>query len=252
MPMDETTAILDSSRPIDDIINDLKEKSVCVPLWDELIKDYEPTLHAIVSDTITRKDKTKSDGTTEKASRIYIGLEKLLTKRMTEFMFSIPVKRVYHNIEDNETRQQIAKAIENIYKYARIDSENIKRGNSYFASCEVFTIWYTVENPNYLYGFQSRFKLKCKTYSPMDGVRLYPLLDELGDMIAMSFEYSKKVKDKGILFFETYTSKFHYKWKQNGEGWEQIKAEPITILKIPGVYIYRPAPIYHGLSYLRN
>ena len=45
MPMDETTAILDSSRPIDDIINDLKEKSVCVPLWDELIKDYEPTLH---------------------------------------------------------------------------------------------------------------------------------------------------------------------------------------------------------------
>lgn len=130
--MDEITAILDSSRPIDDIINDLKEKSVCVPSWDELIKDYEPTLHAIVSDTITRKDKTKSDGTTEKASRIYIGLEKLLTKRMTEFMFSIPVKRVYHNIEDNETRQQIAKAIENIYKYARIDSENIKRGNAYF------------------------------------------------------------------------------------------------------------------------
>lgn len=198
--MDEITAILDSSRPIDDIINDLKEKSVCVPSWDELIKDYEPTLHAIVSDTITRKDKTKSDGTTEKASRIYIGLEKLLTKRMTEFMFSIPVKRVYHNIEDNETRQQIAKAIENIYKYARIDSENIKRGNAYFASCEVFTIWYTVENPNSLYGFQSRFKLKCKTYSPMEGVRLYPLLDELGDMIAMSFEYSKKVKDTKILF----------------------------------------------------
>ena len=170
----------------------MKEKSVCVPLWDELIKDYEPTLHAIVSDTITRKDKTKSDGTTEKASRIYIGLEKLLTKRMTEFMFSIPVKRVYHNIEDNETRQQIAKAIENIYKYARIDSENIKRGNAYFASCEVFTIWYTVENPNSLYGFQSRFKLKCKTYSPMEGVRLYPLLDELGDMIAMSFEESQR------------------------------------------------------------
>ena len=134
IPMDEITAILDSSRPIDDIINDLKEKSVCVPSWDELIKDYEPTLHSIVTDTVTRKDKIKSDGTIEKASRIYIGLEKLLTKRMAEFMFSIPVKRVYHNIEDNEDRQQIAKAIENIYKYARIDSENIKRGNAYFAS----------------------------------------------------------------------------------------------------------------------
>lgn len=250
--MDEITAILDITRPVDNIINDLKGKSVHVPSWDNLIKDYEPTLHSIVNDNIGRKDKVKSDGTVEKASRIYIGLEKLLTKRMTEFMFSIPVKRVYHNIENNETRQQIAKAIENIYKYARIDSENIKRGNAYFASCEVFTIWYTVENPNSLYGFQSKFKLKCKTYSPMEGVGLYPLFDELGDMVAMSFEYKKKVKDEEIAFFETYTSKIHYKWKQQGSGWEQIKAEPIAILKIPGVYVHRPVPIYHGLSYLRN
>lgn len=250
--MDEITAILDRTRPVDNIINDLKEKTVCVPSWDKLIKDYDPNSHAIVTDDVGRKDKIKSDGTVEKASRIYIGLEKLLTKRMTEFMFAIPVKRVYHNIENNEIRQQIAKAIENIYKYARIDSENIKRGNAYFASCELFTIWYTVENPNSLYGFQSSFKLKCKTYSPMEGVKLYPLIDELGDMIAMSFEYSKKVKDKEIVIFETYTSDFHYKWKQNGEGWEQVKAEPISILKIPGVYVYRPVPIYHGLSYLRN
>ena len=250
--MDEITAILDSTRPVDDIINDLKEKTICVQSWGELIKDYEPTLHAIVTDAAGRKDKVKSDGTIEKASRIHIGLEKLLTKRMTEFMFSIPVKRTYHNVEDNETRQQIAKAIENIYKYARIDSENIKRGNAYFAACEVFTIWYTVENPNSLYGFQSKFKLKCKTYSPMDGVKLYPLIDELGDMIAMSFEYSKKVKDGNIIFFETYTSDIHYKWRQQGSGWELVKAEPISIMKIPGVYAYRPVPIYHGLSDLRN
>lgn len=250
--MDEITAILDNSRPASNIINDLKKKTVDVPSWGKLITDYEPTLHPIVTDTATRKDKIKSDSTVEKASRIYIGLEKLLTKRMTEFMFAIPVKRVYHNIDDNETRQLIAKAIENIYKYARIDSENNRRGTAYFASCEVFTIWYAVENPNTLYGFQSKYKLKCKTYSPMDDVRLYPLLDELGDMTAMSFEYSKKVGDEMITFFETYTSDAHYKWRQNGGEWEQIKAETIVILKIPGVYIHRSVPIYHGLSYIRN
>ena len=199
--MDEITSILDNSRSADEVINDLKEKSVAVPSWSKLINDYEPKLHTIVSDTVTRKDKIKSDGTVEKASRIYIGLEKLLTKRITEFMFSIPVRRVYHNIEDNEIKQQIAKAIENIYKYARVDSENIKRGNNYFASCEVFTIWYAVENPNTLYGFKSKYKLKCKTYSPMDGTKLYPLLDELDDMVAMSFEYSKKIKDKDCLLY---------------------------------------------------
>lgn len=252
MPMDEITAILDSTRPVDNIINDLKEKSVCVPSWDKLIKDYEPTMHDIVTDTVTRQNKVRSDGTVEQASRIYVGLEKLLTKRITEFMYSIPVKRIYHNIEGNPTRQQIAKAIEAIYKYARIDSENIKRGNAYFASCEVFTIWYTVEGPNTLYGFTSRYKLKCKTYSPMDGVKLYPLLDELGDMIAMSFEYTKKVKNEQITFFETYTANMHYKWKQEGSGWELVKSEPVAILKIPGVYAYCSVPIYHGLSYIRK
>lgn len=253
--MDEITVILDSGRPVDDIINDLKNKSVVVPEWSKLLKDYEPTKHRIVDDKETRKDKIKSDGQVEKASRIYIGLEKLLTKRTTEFAFAIPVRRIYHNTEDNEKRQQIAKAIEAIYKYARIDSENIKRGNAYFASCEIFTIWYAVEKPNSLYGFKSKYKLKCKTYSPMDGVKLYPLFDELSDMLAMSFEYKKKIKDKEVTFFETYTADKHLKWKQQDGDWESvIEPEKITFFlgKIPGAYTYRSIPIFHGLSYIRE
>ena len=255
--MDEITSVLaaifDSGRPVADVISDLKNKTVVVPEWSESLKDYEPTEHNIVKDTTTRKDKVKSDGTLEKASRIYIGLEKLLTKRTTEFAFAIPVRRVYHNTENDDKRQQIAKAIEAIYKYARIDSENIKRGNAYFASCEIFTIWYAVEKPNSLYGFKSKYKLKCKTYSPMDGVKLYPLFDELGDMLAMSFEYKKKLKDKEITFFETYTDDKHYKWKEQDGIWIAM-SEPQTImlLKIPGAYAFRQNPIYHGLTHLRE
>lgn len=251
--MNEITRILDLSRPVGDIICDLKGKTVLLKPWSELIKAYEPKMHEIVNDKTNRKDKIRKDGSKEEAARIYIGLEKLLTKRMTEFMFAIPVKRIYHNIEGSETRQQIAKAIESIYKYARIDSENIKRGNSYFAACEIFTIWYVVEKPNTLYGFNSRYKLKCKTYSPMDGVRLYPLLDELDDMLAMSFEYKKKVKDEEITYFETYTADHHYKWKQQGNEWEAVgTAEEIKLMKIPGVYAFRPVPIYHGLTRIRK
>lgn len=143
--MDEITAILDPSRNATDIINDLKQKSIDIPEWSKLIIDYEPTMHKIVHDHCSRKDKERSDGVVEFASRIHVGLEKLLTKRMTEFMYAIPVKRIYHNTEGNKVRQQISKAIEAIYKYARIDSENIKRGVAYFASCEIFTIWYVVQ-----------------------------------------------------------------------------------------------------------
>ena len=251
--MNEITQILNSGLSVETVINALKDKSIDVPSWGSLIKAYDPKLHEIVSDTITRKDKIKSDGTKEEAARIYVGLEKLLTKRMTEFMFAIPVKRIYHNIEGSETRQQIAKAVEAIYKYARIDSENIKRGTAFFASCEIFTIWYVVEKPNTLYGFKSKYKLKCKTYSPMDGVGLYPLFDEYGDMLAMSFEYKKKVKDKEITYFETYTSDRHYKWKDDGNGWiEVLSGEPIRLMKIPGVYAYRPDSIYHELTHIRK
>lgn len=251
--MDEITVILDSGRPISDVIDDLKNKSVEVPEWSKLLKDYEPTKHKIVDDKETRKDKVKSDGILEKASRIYIGLEKLLTKRTTEFAFAIPVRRVYHNTDDSDKRQQIAKAIEAIYKYARIDSENIKRGNAYFASCEIFTIWYAVEKPNTLYGFDSKYKLKCKTYSPMDGVKLYPLFDEMDDMLAMSFEYKKKIKDKEVTLFETYTADKHYTWKQQEGTWKEIsKPQNIALLKIPGVYAFRHEPIYHGLSHIRE
>lgn len=250
--MKDINEILDMSRPADSIVADLKDKSVYVPEWDALRKDYEPTEHMIVKDTINRRDKIKSDGTVDKAARIHIGLEKLLTKRMTEFMFAIPVRRVYHNIEDNPTRQAIAKAIEGIYKYARTDSENIRRGNAYFASCEVLTIWYTVENPNTLYGFKSRYKLKCRSYSPMDGVGLYPLIDETGDMLAMSFEYCRYDGDERMTYLDTYTDKARYQWRQQGAGWEMMKMEPISILKIPCIYACRPAPVWYGLSGIRN
>ena len=77
------------------------------------------------------------------SARIHVALEQLATKRMTEFMFAIPVRRVYTNAEDDR-KKEIVKAIESIYKYARLETENLKRSIKYFASCEIFTLWYTV------------------------------------------------------------------------------------------------------------
>lgn len=238
-------------------VSALKEKSVCVPEWETLLEDYEPTKHAILEDKTSRVDKHRSDGTEEPASRISIGLEKLLTKRVNEFTFAIPVRRVYTNTEDNEKRQQIARALELIFKYARIDSENIRRGLAYYACCEILTIWYTVEKEHTLYGFPCKKKLKCQTFSPMNGTKLYPLFDEQGDLVAVSVEYLRKVKKTEMQFFETYTAEKHFKWANdtaNG-GWKELTVEggeDIEIMKIPAIYNYRPTPVYHGLTGLRK
>ena len=252
--MDGITEIIKEGRPIGDIIADLKEKQLDIPNWfEDLYLKYEPTKHEIVSDTTTRRDKIRKDGAKDEASRIYIGLEQLLVKRITEFTCAIPVKRVYHNTEENETRQQIAQAIEKIYKYARIDTENIKRMHSYYASCEACTLWYVEKKPNTFYGFNSEYKLKCRTYSPMDDIGLYPLFDDRGDMIAMSFEYVTRKGEDKIQNFETFTADKHYRWHLNGESWvETTPSEDIELLKIPVTYIWRPTPVFHGLSHIRK
>lgn len=252
------------SGNISETIDMLKNKSVSVPSWDNLVKDYEPTMHGILSDTTTLKDKIRADGQLDKSSRIIIGMEKLHVRRLSEFTFSIPVKRVYHNVDDNKLRKDIVKAIESVYKNVRIDSENLKRATALYASCEIFTVWYAVKKRNRLYGFDSEYKLKCKTFSPMNGVRLYPLLNEMDDMLAMSFEYKKTVKDKEVTFFETYTKDKHYIWKQSdGVGkWDVVltqqtedgdtaNGEEIVLMKIPGVYGWRSKPVYDGLSLIR-
>lgn len=239
-----------SLENVSDIITALKQKSVDIPQWTSLLKDYEPRLHDIMTNKVTRK--TKDDG--EEPARIPVGLERLLVKRMTEFMFSpmSPVTRKYSGISDKTRLKEIGDSVDAIFKVARIGNENLKRGENYFASCEFCTVWYAVRKPNTSYGFYSNYKLKCRTYSPMDGTKLYPLFDEYGDMLAMSFEYVRKVKDEDVTFFETFTDEVHYKWQENGAGWINVTNDPIKLMKIPCVYAYRHTPLWEGLQQLRH
>ena len=238
---------------ISDVIAALKERTTKPHSWAELRKDYEPSEHAIVTDMQGRKDKIHSDGTKDVAARLTIGLERLLTKRMNEFTFAIPVKRNYIG-DDTDNKKEIVKAIERIYQVAHIDSENNKRGLAYYASCEALTVWYTKKGRHNLYGFPCNYKLKCKTFSPMNGVQLWPLIDEQGEMYAMSFEYTRKVKDSIVTFFETFTADKHFLWKQGENSeWEVVtQGEEISIGKIPAIYIYRHKPVWDGLTGIRQ
>ena len=231
----------------------LKERSTKPHSWADLQKAYEPSKHEIVDDMQGRKDKYHSDGSCDKAARITIGLERLLVKRMNEFTFAIPVKRNYVG-DDTDKKKEIVKAIERIYRVAHIDSENKKRGLAYYAACEAMTVWYTKKGKHNLYGFPCNYKLKCKTFSPMSGVTLWPLIDEQGEMYAMSFEYTRKVKDTFTTYFETFTADRHFIWKKGEDSeWEvQTNGEEISIGKIPAIYIYRFAPVWEGLTGIRS
>lgn len=249
--------IINGADSINDVIEALKQKTVSVPNWSDVEKEYNPKLHEIVTNKSTRKDKRRKDGSMDKVARLTYGLQKLSTRRMTQMSFAIPVKRIYE-VGTDEVKKQQAKAIESIYKLCRVNSVNMKRMHAYFAACEIATVWYVVkkETKHKKYGFETQFELRCRTYSPMseqfsrlENAELYPLFDEYGDMIAMSIEYVITESGKDVTYFEVYSKEMKKVWKDDTSGWVEVtKSLPITLGKIPAIYLNRPIPIWEDTT----
>lgn len=241
--------ILNSGNSAGNIIAALKEKAIIVPIWagrNGLSQEFDPKKHPVMSKA-KYPDIVTEDGV-QPVTRVTCDLQRLATKRMTELVCGIPIKRVYK--PQNDKQKEIAAFIEAIYEKNRIDSVNTDRLNMLFAGCEVLTLWYAVEQENTLYdGKKSRLKLRCRNFTPMLGDDLYPLFDEYGDMIAMSIGYSRKSGKKLIQYFDTYTKDKHIKWSNANGDWEEIENEDISVIgKIPAIYAYRPTPIWEDNS----
>lgn len=131
--------ILQSGGTAAQIIAALKEKTISVPTWGGqygLQSEYNPHNHPVMNKAIY-PDIITEDGI-EKVTRITLDLQRLATKRMTELVCGIPIKRVYK--PENDRQKEVAAFIENIYDRNRIDSVNIERCNMLFAGCEVLTL----------------------------------------------------------------------------------------------------------------
>lgn len=238
--------IINPSRSASEIITDLKQKTITIPAWSDLQREYEPSKHPVMTDPFYR-DKVKGE-TTEKVTRVTLGWTKLAVKRITELMFGIDAKRVY-NDHDNEQEKLAAQILEAVYTKNRINSVNNIRSRYLFASCEAATIWYTQEQPTIYAGQPCDIKLRCRTFSPFSdrgktSEAIYPLFDEYDDLIALSFEYTRTENNATIQYFETYTNGMHIRWRNTGGKAEEQLREPFEIGKLPGVYIHRSEPIW--------
>lgn len=259
--------IIQKAESGENVMGQLQQKSITVPPWGELVKQFDPTQHPVTDEgaypditVYEERESTEKDEFgqpkiikvatgVEKVSRVTYALQELAVKRTTELCFGIPVKRIYS--PENEKQQEIAKYMEKIYQRNHIDSVNIDRGRKLFASCEVITLWYAVQDENSIYGFKSKLKLRCTSYSPMQGDSLYPLFDEMGDLVALSVKYTRKVEDKDVTFFDTYTADKHLRWSNEKSVSMTLDLdEDIQIGKIPALYIYRPTSVWENTSSL--
>ena len=236
------------NKPAETIIGNLKEKSITVPAWGILKKEYDPKEHPVM-DKVKYPDIIEADGTTTEVSRVTFDWQRLAAKRLTELCFGVPPKRVYKIKEGDTLAQEISDVLEAIFERVRINSVNIERGHMLFASCEVMTLWYAVKEKNTYYGIESDYKLRCSSYAPMKGDELYPLFDEEGDLIALSVQYTRKEGSESVTYFDTYSNERHIKWKQE-KDWVVVQDEPIKIKKIPAIYLHRDSPAWEDLSNL--
>ena len=230
----------------EDTISELKYKTVSVPAWDKLEREYNPKKHPVFTDPDYR-DIVKPNGGIVRQCRIALGLQKLAVKRIGELCFGIPVKRVWK--PRNEQENTGSRILESLFQKARINAINNERSQYLYASCEFATIWYTQQTATEYAGCTSPYKLRCKNYSPMSGTAIYPLFDDYDDLIALSLEYSRTKGAETTRYFETYTASKHLRWSQSGSSaWTEELDEDVQVDKIVGVYASRPEPIWEDES----
>lgn len=238
--------LINPSRQPGAIITDLKKKSITIPAWSVLEKEYNPNKHPVITDPMYR-DKIKGE-TTERVTRITLGWMKLAVKRMTELMFGIDVLRIYNDHEKDDEKKA-ARILEAVYSKNRINAVNTERARWYFAACEAVTLWYAQDSPTVYAGEPSPLKIRCRTFSPFGdkakrSEAIYPLFDEYDDLVALSIEYTRSEDDLTVTYFETYTDTTHIRWRNSGGGAEEILRETYEIGKIPAAYIHRSEPIW--------
>lgn len=229
-----------------DAVKRLKRKAFTPPAWSDLVKEYDPAQHPVTNKG-KYPDNVTPDGKLEEVTRITLNYQQLATKRMSELVCGIPVKRIYSPEDDRQ--REASECLEAIFQRNRIDSVNIERCNALFSGCEILTLWYPTKEPNKLYGFDSQLKVRCQTYSPREGAQLYPLFSE-GDLIALSIETTRTEDGENIRYLDTYTRDKHITYQEGKGGWQVTKEEEIKLGKIPAIYCMRPTPIWEDTSRL--
>jgi len=178
---------------------DLQVSSFTLPKWSDLEKEYDPMQHSIQS-TIDYPAKL-NENNMDDFKRTSFGLQKLAVARIAQAMFAAPVTRNYTFDTSNQQQIDAVQLLESLFEIENyIDSENIERGKQLNASCQIVTIWSAVpsEIPIMVNNLPTKFKLIHKTYSEMEGYKIYAQTDSNGEILVISIFYTDSASKEHV------------------------------------------------------
>lgn len=237
-PIDTYSAQLDPEKH--DVMDEGKRPDKWVKVDEEDTADYSANDIKVVNENGDPKEKVRKRR--EAVARIAVALQKLIVKRAVSFCFGNALT-LNADIEDGSREADVLKAVRKVLTDAKGRTINKTVARSIFSCTEGAELWYPVEKPTKKYGFNSKFKLRCKVLSPLKGDVLYPYFDDTGDLTAFSRQFEKEDNNHiKHTYFETYTDEMHYIWESKQSGWEFKDGYPKEnpIKKIPVVYGQQP------------
>lgn len=238
MTQEELQIIL-SGQP-DKVIQDMQVSDLTLPQWKDLQKEYFPMQHEIMTNLI--KYPQRLENGQDRFQRTPLGLQKLAVNRLAQSMFATPVKFKWIYDNEDENQKLAVDVLNHLYTVDNyINGENIERAKAVNACCQCATIWRVVPVENYVVkGIPTKFKLKHKTYSEMEGYKLYPRFTEDGDLLALSISYKGLDKKER---FDIYTANAFHKYVKQ-DKW--IAESGQSILFMPLVYTWIQEPVWGG------
>jgi len=240
MELQEIIDLISSPKDLAEAIRSTKNRAF-KQNYDLWVKQWNTKDHAIVTDKILRPDKFDADNKQVRIARIPIPFQKLIVKRAASFLCGIPIE-IDCKVENESIEEKLLQVIKKSWDDNKLDYKSKALARLMMSETEAAELWFLVDaDKNYWRGTPNegkvnvKLRLRTKTLANKYGDTLYPVFDQMGDLIAFARGYViVSVKDK-IEHIDIYTDTKRYLLTQDKESWN-IVVEDEPSGKIPIIY----------------
>ncbi|PKP11967.1 MAG: phage portal protein [Bacteroidetes bacterium HGW-Bacteroidetes-4] len=195
----------------------------------------------------------------EEVNRIGIPNQKLIVKRRVGFLLGNPIKLdMTSGDEENQQHEMVFSTVKKIWTDNKLNYRNKELARLMFSECEVAELWYPVEVEQSFWkkiwkvitGAKGKYTYKMRIIAQSKGDTLFPLLDNTGDLIAFSREYTLDNNGKKEIYFETYTKNIIMKWVTIDGNTVPVEKYPSAnpLGKIPVIFYQQEYPEWYDVQ----
>lgn len=221
------------------------------------LNQYNPEKHDIM-DTGKRPDKivTVNENNVEvtksvTVARLSVPLQKKIVALAASFLCGNPIKLSASPAEELQTK--LLEVVKRTWTKNKLDYDSKAIAKLMMSETEAAELWYR-DAPDSTYwtgtinaGRPHRVRMKILANSLGD--TLYPIFNNMGDMVAFGREYKIQVEGKDQYHFDIYTDQTNYLATKNASSWE-VNEEKNWFGKIPVIYYYQPNPEWKDVQSL--